>query len=281
MTVLNALLLCLLPRLPAPLQLGTIDTMSVNTYHISNFSRGWIIEKATNTSPPCSSWILVPAENFWHEGVRGFLYILAMLYFFAGICIASDVFMSAIEWITATKREVSFYDEEKAEMVTKEVYVWNETVANLSLMALGSSIPEILLAIGEAVSKLGNIDDGVKEDSLGLFTIIGSAAFNLLIIVGICIISVPSPEPKRIEQYGVFVFTCITSLWAYIWLMLCAVYISPHVIEPWEAWVTFAFFPIMLVIAYCQDNGWWTHKCCKNKIQNETLVSFRESPNRY
>ena len=49
-----------------------------------------------------------------------------------------------------------------------------------------------------------------------------------------------------------FCFTAICSLWAYFWLMLVAVYISPHVVEIWEAWVTFLFFPIMVVIAYCQ-----------------------------
>lgn len=33
----------------------------------------------------------------------------------------------------------------------REVFVWNPTVANLTLMALGSSAPEILLSIIEVV----------------------------------------------------------------------------------------------------------------------------------
>ena len=36
-----------------------------------------------------------------------------------------------------------------------EVPVWNATIANLSLMALGYSAPEILLAVSAAVTSLG------------------------------------------------------------------------------------------------------------------------------
>ena len=67
-------------------------------------------------------------------------------------------------------------------MVT--IQVWNETVANLTLMALGSSAPEILIAVIETVSNL----DATTDDGLGIYTIIGSASFNLLIISAICIV---------------------------------------------------------------------------------------------
>lgn len=52
-----------------------------------------------------------------------------------------------------------------------EVKVWNETVANLTLMALGSSAPEILLSIIEIV---GN---GFTAGDLGPGTIVGMLAF--------------------------------------------------------------------------------------------------------
>ena len=54
------------------------------------------------------------------------------------------------------------------------VYIWNATIANLTLMALGSSAPEILLSIIEIVSS------GFYAGELGPSTIVGSAAFNLL-----------------------------------------------------------------------------------------------------
>jgi hypothetical protein len=51
-----------------------------------------------------------------------------------------------------------------------------------------------------------------QGDSLGVFTIIGSAAFNLFIITSICIISVPSPDVKFIKEFGVFLTTTFYSV---------------------------------------------------------------------
>jgi hypothetical protein len=55
------------------------------------------------------------------------------------------------------------------------VRVWNPTVANISLMALGSSAPEIMLSVIELFS------NGMHTGELWPSTIVGSAAFNMLI----------------------------------------------------------------------------------------------------
>lgn len=54
------------------------------------------------------------------------------------------------------------------------------TQANLTLMALGSSAPEILLSIIEVLNKR------FFAGALGPSTIVGSASFNLLVIIAIC-----------------------------------------------------------------------------------------------
>ena len=53
--------------------------------------------------------------------------------------------MCAIEEITSKKRVV--VDKDTGAQTT--VHFWNPTVANLTLMALGSSAPEILLSVIE------------------------------------------------------------------------------------------------------------------------------------
>jgi solute carrier family 8 (sodium/calcium exchanger) len=70
-------------------------------------------------------------------------------------------------------------------------------VANLTLMALGSSAPEILLSCIEIVGR------GFVAGDLGPGTIVGSAAFNLFCITGVCIFAVPTPEVRRIGQINV------------------------------------------------------------------------------
>lgn len=227
--------------------------------HFSYYSNGYVVENLDNGTDQCKSWILLPAENLWPAALRGFLYIVALVYFFLGVAIASDIFMASIETITSKKKKIMVYDAEKKETVEREVLVWNETVANLTLMALGSSAPEIILALGETALKLGQ---EVVEDSLGTFTIIGSAAFNLLIITSICIVSVPTPDIKRINEFAVFFVTAGWSIWAYIWMLIVVNYSSPGEIEPWEAWVTLAYMPIFVLHAYLVDYGC---KCCKKK----------------
>ena len=75
--------------------------------------------------------------------------------------------------------------------------IWNDTVANLTLMALGSSAPEILLSCIEIIGR------GFRAGDLGPGTIVGSAAFNLFCITGFCVIGVPTPETRRIEAINV------------------------------------------------------------------------------
>ncbi|KAL5004041.1 hypothetical protein ScPMuIL_017497 [Solemya velum] len=225
--------------------------------HRTDYEYGYIVEVLETNKTPCHSWVLLPGENLWPEALRGILYILALMYLFIGIAIASDIFMSSIEVITSKKKTLIRWDEEKKEKVKREVLIWNETVANLTLMALGSSAPEILLAVIETASTLGNQNE---EDSLGTFTIIGSASFNLFIITSICIVSVPHPDVKRIREFGVFLITSFWSLWAYIWMLLVVKYITPGVIDWWEAWLTLGFMPMFVFMSYCQDNGWWLRK---------------------
>lgn len=110
------------------------------------------------------------AEAEWPSELKIVLYLLGLIYCFLGVAIIADVFMSAIEKVTSVKKQVM--DKETQKKVT--VKVWNDTVANLTLMALGSSAPEILLSIIELVGA------DFYSGSLGASTIVGSAAFNLL-----------------------------------------------------------------------------------------------------
>ena len=241
--------------------------MTISSYRSSmpreyrtNYTRGYVVEYLADHEEHCTSWILLPAENLWSEGVRGVLYIMALVYIFIGVAIASDAFMSSIEVITSKKRKVVRWDEERQEKVEREVLLWNETVANLTLMALGSSAPEILLATGEMV---GDLNLRTPKDALGTFTIIGSAAFNLLVITAVCVLSVPTGEVKSIKEVGVFIVTSIWSIWAYVWMLLVVKFITPGQIDLWEAWVTLAYLPLFVFMAYLTDRGW----CCSKKVE--------------
>ena len=114
-------------------------------------------------------------------------------------------------------------------------------------MALGSSAPEILLSVIETVSNLGS-----APGELGPSTIVGSAAFNLMVISAVSIVSV-GKVPKKIDGVGVFIITACSSLFAYVWLWACLSFFSKDEIELWEAIVTLLFFFILVAMAFGAD----------------------------
>lgn len=178
---------------------------------------------------------------------RAFVYLLALLFLFLGVSIISDRFMSAIEIITSKEKEIRVTDKQTGRERIVTVKIWNETVSNLTLMALGSSAPEILLS---AIEICGNNFDAGE---LGPSTIVGSAAFNLLIIIAVCVYVIPDGECRRIKHLRVFAITASTSVLAYVWLYIILAVSSKDEVEIWEALLTLAFFPIMVISAYIAD----------------------------
>lgn len=53
-----------------------------------------------------------------------------------------------VQVITSQEKEITI-KKPNGETTTTTVRIWNETVSNLTLMALGSSAPEILLSVIE------------------------------------------------------------------------------------------------------------------------------------
>lgn len=167
---------------------------------------------------------------------RNFGYLLVsfllLCYVFLGVALGADVFMTSIEIITSKEKQVTvsvggekklFHTQARARKwpsasgsaapgtrsatppppgptrPSPRAQVWNGTVANLTLMALGSSAPEILL----------NVVDIFKEDyyssELGPSTIVGSAAFNLMVRRSLSLpLGRPAPVPGRapISTFG-------------------------------------------------------------------------------
>jgi hypothetical protein len=85
-------------------------------------------------------------------------YLMGLLWCFMGVGIVSDIFMAGIETITSQTNKVTRPDGTAA-----EVKVWNATVANLTLMALGSSAPEIILSVIEILSLSVNVRNTVSN----------------------------------------------------------------------------------------------------------------------
>jgi solute carrier family 8 (sodium/calcium exchanger) len=226
--------------------------------HIIPFAQGnMILEYSSEVDPElmCEGGMFlpfIPGEFMWGKGAHIVIYFLLMIFSFLGIAIIADVFMAAIEVITSKERTVEITNPDGTKQ--KMTYlVWNATVANLTLMALGSSAPEILLSVIETI---GTLEKTADPGGLGPGTIVGSAAFNLLVIIAICVMAINGkkedglPDFRKIDEMGVFTVTAIYSVFAYVWLFLC---VKDNTVQLWEAIVTFMLFPLLVFHCYLAD----------------------------
>ncbi|XP_055055694.2 sodium/calcium exchanger 2a isoform X2 [Misgurnus anguillicaudatus] len=199
----------------------------------------------------CQPGILLPVwlprnPSLAMQTIRAVIYFSTLLYMFLGVSIIADRFMAAIEVITSQEKEVTMTGA-NGEKTVMTIRVWNETVSNLTLMALGSSAPEILLSVIEVCGH------GFQAGELGPGTIVGSAAFNMFVIIGVCVWVIPDGEVRKIKHLRVFFITAFWSIFAYIWLYLILAVISPGIVQVWEALVTLFFFPLCVLMAWIAD----------------------------
>ncbi|XP_073682602.1 sodium/calcium exchanger 1b isoform X1 [Garra rufa] len=202
-------------------------------------------------SVSCAPGVILPVweppnPSFGDKVARATVYFVALVYMFLGVSIIADRFMASIEVITSQEKEITI-KKPNGETTTTTVRIWNETVSNLTLMALGSSAPEILLSVIEVCGH--NFEAG----DLGPSTIVGSAAFNMFVIIGICVYVVPDGEHRKVKHLRVFFVTATWSIFAYLWLYLILAVISPGVVQVWEGLLTLFFFPICVVFAWIAD----------------------------
>ncbi|KAG1661500.1 hypothetical protein FOA52_010215 [Chlamydomonas sp. UWO 241] len=162
-----------------------------------------------------------------------------------------DAFVSGIEVITALTHMVKRHDAQ-GNIVMREEPVWNWAVANITLLAVGTSSPEILLSLIDTVLTLGQ-----KSGTIGAACIVGSAAYNLFGITAVCTVSLKAGALKKIEHFKVFMWTTTWSMWAYLWLWIVYKRVSPNEVEIWEAWVTLAFMPLFVWTTYMVDTRGW------------------------
>ena len=177
------------------------------------------------------------------------LYMFLLLWSFAGVGIIADVFMDAIAVITSSGKWLTRINSSTGQDEHVLIKRWNPTVANLTLMALGSSAPEIMLSVIEIVN--GRFYSG----SLGPSTIVGSAAFNMFMILAVCVSALEPGDTRLIKDTSVFRISAFSSVFAYVWLFLILQVFSENVVTWQEGTLSFLFFPVLVVTAYAADKG--------------------------
>eukprot|EP01084_Bolivina_argentea_P226760 382996_1 len=143
------------------------------------------------------------------------LYFIGMSYTFIGIALVCDEwFVPAIEVIV-----------ERIDMTPD--------AAGATFMAAGGSAPELFTSL---------IGTFISRSNVGFGTIVGSAVFNVLFVIGCCAIFTPGHLPLT---WWPFARDCLYYIMSLIILAIFYGVISPDIIQWWEALIL-----LLLYIGY-------------------------------
>jgi sodium/potassium/calcium exchanger 2 len=152
-------------------------------------------------------------------------YIAGVLYMFVALAIVCD------EFFVPALEEIANEDHMNLSM----------DVAGATLMAAGGSAPELFTSL---IGTFG-------ESDVGFGTIVGSAVFNVLFVIGMC--AMFSREILTLTWWPLF-RDCTYYLIGLITLFVFFAISSPNEIHMWEALVLFAmYFGYVLLMAYNQS----------------------------
>uniref|UniRef100_A0A1J3DSA2 Magnesium/proton exchanger n=1 Tax=Noccaea caerulescens TaxID=107243 RepID=A0A1J3DSA2_NOCCA len=200
----------------------------------------------------CESFFIFPGESSLSDAWRGVFYFLCLAYCFIGLSAITARFFKSMENVVKHSRKVVSVDPITRAQVITYKKVWNFTIADISLLAFGTSFPQISLATIDAIRNIGQRYAG----GLGPGTLVGSAAFDLFPIHAVCVLMPKAGELKKISDLGVWLVELVWSFWAYIWLYIILEVWSPNVITLVEALLTVLQYGLLLAHAYAQDKRW-------------------------
>nr|DAD33277.1 TPA_asm: hypothetical protein HUJ06_012128 [Nelumbo nucifera] len=200
----------------------------------------------------CESYLLFRGETALGDGFRLFLYLLGLAYCFLGLSAVTARFFRSMENVVKHKKKVVEIDPFTNTELIRYENVWNYTIADITLLAFGTSFPQISLATIDAIRNIGQLYAG----GLGPGTLVGSAAFDLFPIHAVCVVVPKEGTLKKISDIGVWIVELFWSFWAYIWLYIILEVWTPNVVTLWESLLTVLQFGLLLIHAYAQDKRW-------------------------
>ena len=92
----------------------------------------------------CQGQLSLPGLTTLSESFLGVALLLLLLYLFIGLSIVTEYMYEAIAAVTSTIDRLEIQDLDGKSMVIGQPK-WNATIVNLSLLGVGSALPEIFL----------------------------------------------------------------------------------------------------------------------------------------
>lgn len=108
----------------------------------------------------CESYFLFHGEKSLSDGTRTFVYLLGLAYCFVGLSAITARFFQSMENIVKQTWEVMEIDPLTNARQIKQEKVWNYVIADITLLAFGTSFPQISIATIDAIRNIGQLNAG-------------------------------------------------------------------------------------------------------------------------
>lgn len=212
------------------------------THHVSRR----LLDNNTNTNYPRDIFSL-------QDRRRGavLLHVVGMTYMFVALAVVCDEFFVP-----------------SLSVITEKLAVPPD-VSGATFMAAGGSAPELFTSI---------IGVFIANSDVGIGTIVGSAVFNILFVIGVCALF--SHDVLQLTWWPLFRDVSFYSSS----LALLIVFFSDDVIYWWEALILFLFYVCYVVfmkydhVVETKVKGCFWRPCIKNRVHNADQRVHRVSP---
>jgi len=108
----------------------------------------------------CENYLLFRFETSLGDGLRAFLYFAGLAYCFIGLSAITNRFFRSMENVVKHSRKVVVTDPVTKVQTVRHEKVWNYAVADIALLAFGTSFPQISLATIDAIRNIGSLYAG-------------------------------------------------------------------------------------------------------------------------
>jgi len=208
----------------------------------------------------CPDGLWIPTWPGWEDwGVgdkvgRGLIIFFVIIYLFFGTAVCVEKLLKSIEMMASKTEVVTVNDLETGKDNSTVTRVFKNTFVNVTLKAIGSAIPVIQLCSYEILA------NDFQSGDLGPSSVIGSAAFNLFIIIGLSISAFPNKDTRKVKNLGVLLVAAFWTTFAFSWTVSVVGKISYGIVETWEAVLTILLFPFSFVTSFIAER----FCCCKS-----------------
>jgi len=168
------------------------------SYHLKQEQDSGYVEQFGENADFCSSPLFLPGFALLAPVVSSVLLVGLLVFLFVGVNVLVEKLLDAVAEITGVTAEVFIKEKGEGKVLRLEEPVWREGIAYVTLLAVAAAAPEIFLCF-YSTFKDRHPGSQLKSSAIGPLTLIGSAAFNLLIVGAISMVA--TAKPQKVKNY--------------------------------------------------------------------------------